>query len=75
MKLGNTSFNPDQFALVTKEQFVEQYKGKLDYDVHLAYDIIQKAIEVKEVVKETFCEAVKDAQTPNNRKQSKRAKN
>lgn len=47
MKIGNVSFNPEAFKDYTKEQFFEEYKGKLEIDKEQVWDMIYRANKVE----------------------------
>jgi hypothetical protein len=38
MKIGNVSFNPEDIKHLTKEEFSELVKGKIDIDINEAWE-------------------------------------
>ena len=43
MKLGNISFKPEALKDLTREEFYELVKGKIDIDKSEAWEMLQKA--------------------------------
>ena len=41
MTFGNVSITPKAFKDVTREEFIQMYKGKMDYDINKAWDELQ----------------------------------
>lgn len=52
MKIGNISFNPEAFKDYTKEQFFEEYKGKLVIDKEQVWEAICLANKAHESIDE-----------------------
>jgi DNA-binding protein Fis len=55
MQIGNISFNLESLRGISKEDFVQHYRGSLDgADINEAYELIQKELnktETKEEIK------------------------
>ena len=47
VKIGNTEFNKDSFQEMTKEEFVNMYKGKLMVDLDEAWKLLKPSVRVK----------------------------
>jgi len=55
MKIGNTEFNVMAMSNMTREEFVNRYKGKLKADINYAADLLNNYFKqevVQEVVQE-----------------------
>jgi hypothetical protein len=54
MKVGNMHFNLDVLKDVSKEEFIQCYRGKLDgIDINEAYEIIQNELNKDKPKQET----------------------
>jgi hypothetical protein len=47
MRIGNTSFNVESLGAITKEQFIERYKGKINVDINEAAKQLEKHFRVE----------------------------
>lgn len=65
MKIGNVSLNPAAFKEYTKEQFFNEFAGKLSID---------KEIVWQNIVKENKCETAKELENESFSKPSKSSK-
>lgn len=68
MKIGNVSLNPDAFKEYTKEQFFEEFAGKLSTDKEVVW---AKIVELNKC--ETAKELMKDESFSKSCKQSKKS--
>lgn len=66
MKVGNVSFNPEAFKNYTKEQFFEEFKGKLSIDKEIVWSDLCKLNKVSNKDESTGSISTK-SKKPNNR--------
>ena len=56
MKIANIEFNVDSLSKITRDQFVNLYKGKLMADINKSADFLNEYFKKEEVVYNTEVE-------------------
>lgn len=56
MIFGNVSIQPRAFKDVTKDEFIQMYKGKMNYDINKAWDELQVVLKSESVINEVVAE-------------------
>jgi hypothetical protein len=64
MKIGNAEFNVEVVSTMTRDQFINKFKGRIKYDINQAADLLDGFF------KKEFCEEVKQSK-PRRRRKSK----